>query len=246
MNNMERYFSNLWMLDLRTISAPSVTMDEHSHPAFISCSLKNLEDIPTMLIPYARKALALNGYDFDSLAFNLANGYDFDSLAFNLANGYDHEGRRTIHHKTVSTILRMFAYPADARIAHIVTSKEVHYYGCKGAIFDVDYNPLFISTVSVETENGHLRLSNPTCKISYRVFNNASELLEKTIIKQAIPLYSARKVYCGCDSMYSRDMWVRVVIDDLDYMVQRPVRPRIEEVTPKKINDIIANNYDGS
>lgn len=233
MNDIERYFSNIWFLDTATINAPSVTMDEHSHPAFISCSLRNLEDTPTMLVPYVRKALVLNGYDFDSLVFNLADGYDY-------------EGRRTIHHKTVSTILRRFISPADARIAHIVTSKGVHYYGCRGAIFDADYNPLFISTVNVETVNGHFRLSNPTCKISYRVFNNASELLEKTIIKQAIPLYSARKVYCGCDTTYSRDMWVRVVIDDLDYMVQRPVRPRIEEVTPEKINDIIANNYDGS
>lgn len=233
MNDIERYFSDLWFLSLSTTNAPSVTMDEHSHPAFISCSLKNLEDTPTMLIPYVSKALSLNGCDFDSLVFNLANGYDY-------------EGRRTIHHKTVSTILRRFTHPNDARVAHIVTSKGVHYYGCKGAIFDVNYNPLLLSTVDVGTVNGRFRLSNPTCKISYRVFNNASELLEKTIIKQAIPLYSARKVYCGCDSGYGRDMWVRVVIDDLDYMVQRPVRPRIEEVTPKKINDIIANNYDGS
>lgn len=234
MNEIERFFLGLWdVSSLSTHPAPAVTIEEQAYPAFMSCSTTQLEDIPTMLVPYVLKTLALRG--------------NFESIAFNLTCGYDSEGRRSLHHKTVSTILRRInsVSHCSERIAHIITSKGVHYYGGHGLILDADYNPLLISTASLRIQNGSYNLTDPVCKISYRVFNNASELLEKTIIKQAIPLYSNRRVYCQKDNTSDNAVWVKVIIDDLDYMVSKPVRPRIADVTPESINNIILRSNDG-
>jgi hypothetical protein len=233
MSAITNYFQNAWNISTNAYPPPQVTMEEHSHPAFISCDCRYLREVPVALVPYVIEA----DPELDKI----------DTIAFNLVNGFDSEGRRTLHYKTVSTILRMFYHVSYGyeRMAHIVTSKGVHYYGNGSLILDANYNPLFVCTVSMSKVNNHWEVSEPTCMISYRVFINSSELLEKTIIKQAIPMYSCVKVYCYLDGRSSLPIWVKVIIDDLDYMVSRPARPKIEEVTPEAINNIILEGYDG-
>lgn len=233
MSDLTSYFQNAWNVSTRGYPPPQVSMDEHSHPAFISCDCAYLREIPVVLVPYVIK-----------IDPEIA---PVDTIAFNLVNGFDSDGRRTLHQKTVSTILRRFyrATYGCERVAHVVTTQGIHYYGSQGLILDADYNPLFVCTVSMSKVNGHWEVSEPTCMVSYRVFNNPSELLEKTIIKQAIPMYSSNRVYCCLDRRYLRPIWVKVIIDDLDYMVSKPVRPKIEEVTPEAINNIILEGYDG-
>lgn len=233
MSFINSYFGSLWLFSGGDIvPTPNVQLTEDAFPAFLEVDIsKGVNEIPTFLMPYYTDSIALG----------------YKKILFNLANGGDENEIRTFRHKTISTILRKFygATTNSIRIAHIITSKGIHYYGCKGLILDANRNPLLVSTVKCEYDatNRVLKVTNPVCRVSYRVFTNSSELVEKTIIKQGIPYYSQNTVNYGLNRTRNHE-YVEVVIDDYDYMIIKPSKPSFQSIVPDNINKIILDNYD--
>jgi hypothetical protein len=234
MTAIETYFMNLWDFCDILPHQPLVNIDDDAFPAFIETPLQNNIEVPMIFAPYFTKIYRLHHNNYDKVAFNLVSGRD------NIE-------RRVVSHKTVSTILKSFynASNTDVRLAHIVTDKGIHYYGCTGLILDANYNPLLIATGKFcVKENGTLTVREPLCRVSYRVFENSSELLEKTIIKWALPYYANTKVICSV--RFGREIsneYVKVIIDNYDYMVTKPVKPSLIETSPTYVNSIISSSY---
>ena len=230
MNNITYYFRDLWYYSNENFKPiPAVPINDNAFPAFISVPIVGDEfEIPAFLTPYIYGAKCIGA----------------DNIIFSLVTGPDAVGRRVIHHKTINTILGTFraASSTNMRLAHIITSKNVHYYGCRGLILDKDYNPLLVSTCQVRyyPRTNTFEMSNPKCKVSYKVFENSGELVEKTIIKQAIPYYASEVVPCyyGMVSCYHQEL-VETLITDLDYLVIKPAKPSIQESSPKQMNKTI-------
>lgn len=232
MNAIEDYFNHFWVAP-SVGSAPQVPLDEGACPAFLEVDISgNRIEVPMVLSSHA--------------LFAKSQGYT--KLVFNLVNGSDDMGRRTFHRKTINTILKQFSYAArgSMRMAHVITSKGLHYYGCRGMIFDGNYNPLLLATITVDfTASTEVLFSNPACKLSYKVFENAAEIVEKTIIKQAIPLYANNGVdiYCnGC--YYGSSLPVKLSIESLDSMIVRPSVPTVSSVNMIDYNNTIVNCYE--
>ena len=208
---------------------PQVNLNDNAFPAFLESNITCGAEVPTCIIPHC-DALLRKGYT---------------KVGYTLSSGSDYEGRRVTHHKTVSTILQRFLYAENhtMRIAHIITSKNVHYFGCRGIILDSHYNPLLISTAELNLDSSRrILLTNPKCKISYRIFDNPSELLEKTIIKQGIPFLSHNGVNVQYGSDY-KITYVDIEIGDFDYMVRRPSKPTISQMSSGSISKTILENY---
>lgn len=235
MSSIEEFFKLLWYIaDREGRPIPQVSLEEGAFPAFLEVDISgNKFEVPTPLVPY--------------VAFAKRAGYT--KLVYNLVNGSDNMGRRTFHKKTISTILRQFndASNSNMRLAHVITSKGLHYYGCRGMIFNGNYEPLMLGTLEVEYDAAHntINLSHPKCRLSYKVFEGASEIVEKTIIKQAIPCYANE----GIDISYMREysgyrVPVEVVIGHMGSMIVKPMVPTLSTVNMTNFNNIIANHHE--
>lgn len=228
-NNIDRYFKDLWQQHDEPWSS-NVSIDDNAFPAFLEVDLRGDEiEVPFFLLsPIIR--VKFKGYD---------------KLVYNLVNGYDNNNLRTFRHKTINTILGKFIEASESpiRIAHIVTSKNLHYYGNHGIILDQNYNPLFVATIMLKIGNGTPKIYHPTCKLSYKVFENSQEIVEKTIIKQAIPMFSSCRANVDY-SHYNYEENVELSITNLESMVIVPNRPTMVSASTNAFNSIILNNYD--
>lgn len=234
MNFIQDYFKHLWNIPNLNSPIPSIPLEGGAFPAYLEVDISGNEfEVPTPLVPYVP----------------IAKGSGCTKLVFSLVHGANSMGIRTFHKKTITTILRQFAMASvdDTRIAHVITSKGVHYYGCKGMFFSEDYEPLLLSTVTVlfNPEDGIINLTNPKCRISYRVFERASELVEKTIIKQAIPFYSNFAVdikYRG--DYYGSNIPVRLSIEHMNSMIVKPCAPTPSSADMRNFNNSIVTYYE--
>lgn len=226
------YFKNAWQ-NYHSRSEVTVPLDDRAFGAFLRVDIRGeCAEVPICMAPYYKDAYTAG----------------CTHLVFNLVNGSDRDGRRTFTQKTASTILGWFetAGGNDMRLAHVVTTKGIDYYGGKGIILDGALNPLMITTAMLKLQpDGRLKAESPACKLSYRVFENSSELVEKTILKQAIPLWGTISVSGSCDDQCFQGR-VKISIEDLDPMVVRPSVPNPSVVSNTLFNRIIAQNYDNS
>lgn len=229
---LRTYFKNSWYVDVLPQSRmmPKVSLDGDTFPAFLVWDITpDVIECPVFLYQH----------------FLEARRRGCTKIVYNLINGPDSSGMMTFHQKTASAILAKFveATETNVRLAHVVTTKGVHYYGAKGIILDGEYNPLMIATALVRfTADGSPRFSNPICNLSYRVFENSSELVEKTIIKQAIPLFGTIPINGDYDS-HSLSGEAKVSIRNLDQYVVRPAAPSIIMASPTAFNSTIARSY---
>lgn len=236
MNSIEGFFKFLWFIvDREGYSIPQVSLEEGAFPAFLEVDISgNKFEVPTPLVPYVTSAKRAG----------------YTKLVYNLVNGADGIGRRTFHKKTINTILRQFndaGSSSNMRLAHVITSKSLHYYGCRGMIFNGNYEPLMLSTLEVEYDAVHntVNLSHPKCRLSYKVFEGVSNIVEKTIIKQAIPYYAneAIDIYYKSEHFGNR-VPVEIVIGHMDSMIVKPMVPTLSTVNMTNFNNIIANHYE--
>lgn len=232
MATIQSFLASLWNMPRDPYDMPTVPLDDNAFPAFMEIDIsQDCVEIPTPLVAHFFKAKR--------------EGYT--KLVFNLANGADNEGRRTFHKKTVSTILRQFydSCVERYRIAHVVTSKNLSYYGCRGMIFDKDYFPLMLCTIEAKlTPDGNrMTFDNPRIRLSYKVFEHSDEIIEKTLIKQAIPYYSRYGVNVIWNH-FNRNLPVNVVIGHMDHFIVRPATPSVSTATPELFNNAIVRYYD--
>lgn len=232
MSHIESFFRGLWNinLDYGVSSIPAVDLDDGVFPAFLEIDISGDE----FEIPYFLKNVMLE-----------AKAGNCDSIVYNLIHGFTEENRRSVVRRTIATILRSFSEARNgARIAKVVTTKGLVYYGCKGLILDENYNPLFIAMIKVKKEDGIFKFSNPSCKISYRVFENSDNIVEKTIIKQAFPIYGEHPVdYISDIACFDiSNSPVKISIEHLDHLVIKPNQPTIKDLD--NINNVLNINYD--
>lgn len=235
MSSIEEFFKLLWYIsDREGYPIPQVSLEEGAFPAFLEVDISgNKFEVPTPLVPYVASAKRAG----------------YTKLVYNLVNGADNMGRRTFHKKTINTILRQFddASNSNMRLAHVITSKGLHYYGCRGMIFNENYEPLMLGTLEVEYDAARntVNMLHPKCRLSYKVFEGASEIVEKTIIKQAIPCYANEYI----DINYKGEYFVirapvEVVIGHMGSMIVKPMVPTLSTVNMTSFNNIIANHHE--
>lgn len=235
MSSIEEFFKLLWRIsDREGYPIPQVSLEEGAFPAFLEVDISgNKFEVPTPLVPYVASAKRAG----------------YTKLVYNLVNGADDMGRRTFHKKTIHTILRQFndASNSNMRLSHVITSKGLHYYGCRGMIFNGNYAPLMLGTLEVEYDAAHntVNLLHPKCRLSYKVFEGASEIVEKTIIKQAIPCYANEYIdisYMG--ECFGNRVPVEIVIGYMGSMIVKPMVPTLSIVNMTTFNSIIANHHE--
>lgn len=231
MSSIESYFANSWCIR-NTSTLSKVSIEEGAFPAFLEVDIsQDKSEVPTTFVEEAI----------------WAKEHNYTKIVCNLLHAPDTLGVRTVQKKNIKTILQRFSYFYDSyrRLAHIVTSKNLHYYGTSGMILNSNYDPLMLATIEVDfnaAKTDYDFLSNPRLRLSYKTFENSSEIIEKTIIKQAIPYFSRNSIYITySDTQMGPIQPVEIIIGHLESMIVKPVAPTISDVNT--FNNTISNAF---
>lgn len=157
--------------------------------------------------------------------------------------------------RTFNSILRQFFVRVgySKRLQKITTNKGEVYYGGKGIIFDGNYTPLLLCTLTakrVHTDEGNLMVYyRPVCHVSPRVFIESDKLINRGIIKKLIPFYANRDMsfptnFNGRFISDSRDKKVRVVVDNFDNFFAKPIKPTPSACSNDALNECLIDNID--
>lgn len=164
-----------------------------------------------------------------------------DRLVFPMTIQPDTSGKINACKKTSNSIFYQFSrWP---RIGKLVTGKGNLYYGGKNMIFNENYEPLIISVVKFHfDEKGAASITNPKCIISYKVFENGSNIIENNIIKKAIPTFIKYpiKTSIGYTIRTAGFEQPSIEICDTSNMVIKPCTPTIDII--KDFKETLLNN----
>ena len=139
------------------------------------------------------------------------------------------------------------------RLQKITTNKGEVCYGGKGIIFDENYTPLLLCTLtarSVHTEdNGNTMVYyRPVCHVSPKVFLESDKLINKGIIKKLIPYYTNRDINPPrSDYNFSsnlEDRKVKVIVDDFNKFFIEPIKPTPSTCSNDALNECLIDNMD--
>lgn len=139
------------------------------------------------------------------------------------------------------------------RLQKITTSKGEVCYGGKGIIFDENYTPLLLCTLtarSVHTEdNGNIMVYyRPVCHVSPKVFLESNKLINKGIIKKLIPYYTSKDIkpprgnYNFSSNLEDRK--VKVIVDDFNKFFIEPIKPTPSACSNDALNECLIDNMD--
>ncbi len=141
----------------------------------------------------------------------------------------------------------------DSRLAKItVRNLEKNYYGCYGAIFNSDYEPLLLCTWQVgrtrATDNSlreRLTFFKPLIRVSPKCFTEDRDLVTKFITEKFLGSALSTSVYCpGPHVLNSRflldppelQMPLRAIIDDMPFQLTTVLRPSINTTNDTLLN----------
>lgn len=141
----------------------------------------------------------------------------------------------------------------DSRLAKItVRNLEKNYYGCYGAIFNSNYEPLLLCTWQVgrtpdrRTSLGEkLTFFKPLIRVSPKCFTEDRDLVTKFITEKFLgSALSTNAVYPGPHVLNSRflldppelEMPLRAVIDDMPFQLTTVLRPSINTTNDTLLN----------
>lgn len=139
------------------------------------------------------------------------------------------------------------------RLQKITTNKGEVYYGGKGIIFDENYTPLLLCTLtarSVHTEdNGNTMVYyRPVCHVSPKVFLESNKLINKGIIKKLIPYYTSRDIDFPRNnyrfSSNPEDRKVKVIVDNFNKFFIEPIKPTPSACSNDALNECLIDNID--
>ena len=139
------------------------------------------------------------------------------------------------------------------RLQKITTNKGEVCYGGKGIIFDENYTPLLLCTLtarSVHTEdNGNTMVYyRPVCHVSPKVFLESDKLINKGIIKKLIPYYTNRDINPPRSnynfSSNLEDRKVKVIVDDFNKFFIEPIKPTPSACSNDALNECLIDNID--
>lgn len=153
-----------------------------------------------------------------------------------------------------SIIVRLFTNVGyGKRLQKITTNKGEVYYGGKGIIFDGNYTPLLLCTLtarSVHTENNGNTMVyyRPVCHISPKVFLEPDKLINKGIIKKLIPCYTSRDINFPRNnysfSSNPEDRKVKVIVDNFNKFFVEPIKPTPSAYANDALNECLIDNID--
>ena len=141
----------------------------------------------------------------------------------------------------------------DRRLQKITTNRGEVYYGGKGIIFDENYTPLLLCTLtarSVHTEDNDNTMVyyRPVCHVSPKVFLESDKLINKGIIKKLIPYYTNRDINpprSNYDfSSNLEDRKVKVIVDDFNKFFIEPIKPTPSACSNDALNECLIDNID--
>ena len=174
---------------------------------------------------------------------------DIDKIVFSLYNT-----GISVNKRSFESVLNYFfdRVPYDNRIHKVVTSKGEIYYGGKGIIFDSNYEPLLIMSVTANKgvkENGDIvyYYDRPLCRVNPKVFLDTSKLVNKGIVNKIIPYITSVTVPF---STWSREFikisntTVQVIIDDLSHLILTPTPPVPSEDINASFNSCLTDNIE--
>ena len=139
------------------------------------------------------------------------------------------------------------------RLQKITTSKGEVCYGGKGIIFDENYTPLLLCTLtarSVYTEdNGNTMVYyRPVCHVNPKVFLESDKLINKGIIKKLIPYYTNKDIKPPRSnykfSSNLEDRKVKVIVDDFNKFFVEPIKPTPSAYSNDALNECLIDNIE--
>lgn len=154
--------------------------------------------------------------------------------------------------KTFDSIITQLFTRVDcmSRLQKITTGKGDVYYGGKGIIFDADYTPLLLCTISAKRigiNDSTMIYQRPICHVSPKVFAEPDKMVNKGIIKKLIPFFSNMEVILpdnfSSTGQNSEDT-VRVVVDNFDNFFIKPVKPTPSTCSNDLLNQCLIDNID--
>lgn len=223
MNKVESYLSGSWSIP--QLGYPRLPLDSEVFSAFLSVDIsKNSIEIPICVASILKQAKK--------------KGYT--RIIFPLIDGEPWQGCRVVSCNTSNTIFRKFweASIDGNRLAHVITPKGISYYGGRGIILNSRHELLMLTTAKVTFRENYITLSDPMCYLSYKVFEHSNELVEKNLIKVGLPMCS-RGIYFTDENI----VYPKVIIDNLDSFIVKPVRPTMDNATVEQFNKTIVDNY---
>ena len=132
----------------------------------------------------------------------------------------------------IRTALKIFeqmrTVTPEYRIRKVVTSSTTYYVGT-GLILNCEFKPLLMLSLSADVQEGAFTKVN--CKVHPRVFAKPKDLVNKTIIKKAIPYYMTNTVNIESTASFHSDYLegkVRIIIEDFDDMFVTPNTPSMD------------------
>lgn len=139
------------------------------------------------------------------------------------------------------------------RLQKITTNKGEVYYGGKGIIFDENYTPLLLCTLTarkVHTEEGDNSMVyyRPVCHVSPKVFLEPDKLVNKGIIKKLIPCYTSKDINSPISNYrFSSDLEdkkVQVIVDNFDKFFIEPIKPTPSTCSNDTLNECLIDNME--
>lgn len=180
----------------------------------------------------------------------LRSGAEIKKIILPLYDNAPSQERRTFD----SIIAQLFTnVDYGKRLQKITTSKGEVYYGGKGIIFDEDYSPLLLCTLTargVYTEGigNTMAYYRPVCRISPKVFLESDKLINKGIIKKLIPCYTSRDIAFPRNSYNfhnsPEDRKVKVIVDNFNKFFIEPVKPTPSACSNDALNECLIDNIE--
>lgn len=166
---------------------------------------------------------------------------DYDKLILPL-----YPSSSKLHLKTSEGIVRnIFKYSLSSELCNISTPKGETYYGMRGVIFNDNFNPLLLITLTLDKESK--KYEKVTIYIHPEVFLNTDSMICKYIIKKMIPFYLSYNRYDlllrSLGHNADRSIVAQIVIEDASKkFIQFSNKPSIQDYNDEVFNQILIEN----
>lgn len=185
--------------------------------------------------------------DIISDAINYPHTNGVEKVILPLYTNIGSEMRRTFD----GIIVQMFGVSYGSRLQKITTNKGDVYYGGRGIIFDADFTPLLLCTLTArkiqEQDEPRMVYYRPICHVNPKVFMESDKLVNKGIVKKVIPFFSNMKIGFPRDTRFRIDPEsekVKVVVDNFDNFFIKPVKPTPSTCSNDSLNQCLVDNID--
>lgn len=155
--------------------------------------------------------------------------------------------------RTADGIIRDFftGVSLSQRLQKVTTNKGEVYYGGKGVIFDKDFNPLLMCTMSCEKiihrGGNKMKYTKITVYVHPKVFLEPEGLIHKAIIKKVIPFYVSHNIIVPISGFFLSASSITadvVIADAAKKFIEVPEKPTPQRCSDDVLNQILIDDID--